>query len=147
MGRKIHQRTNESEKWRMTLKSILSPDTSVLLGVAEGAIIAGIYSGYLPSFASIRTADPHDGDIESARKAAAWTAGALLAFMFILTRDRNAFLIGGLVLTGVDFTVKHGNGINPSTGKLDSNSMESLDEGELTNVYPMAQYDNEEDVI
>lgn len=127
----------------MSLKSILSPDTSVLLGVAEGAIIAGIYSGYLPSFASIRTADPHDGDIETARKAAAWTSGALLAFMFILTRDRNAFLIGGLVLTGVDFTVKHSNGLNPGTGKLDGGyGADSLGDDEMANVYPMADYES-----
>ena len=130
----------------MSFKSILSPDTSVLLGVANGAIIAGIYSGYLPSLASIRTADPHDGDIESARKAAAWTSAALLSFMFILTRDRNAFLIGGVVLTGVDFTVKHSNGVNPTTGKLDSNNMDSLGDDDLANVYPMTQYDDVEDL-
>lgn len=125
------------------MKSILNPDTSVLLGVANGAVILGIYQGYLPSAASIRTADPHDSDIEGVRKGAAWTSAGFLAFMFLLTRDRNSFLIGGLTLAAVDLTIKHSNGLNPSTGKLDAEHGESLydeaDDGQ--NNYPMPDYE------
>lgn len=125
----------------MKLKSILSPDTSVLLGVANGAIILGIYQHNLPNTASIRTADPHDKDIEGGRKMAAWTAAAFLAFMYLLTRDRNSFLIGGLTLGAVDITVKHSNGLNPSTGKLHADA-ESI-APEMANVYPMPDYAGE----
>lgn len=123
------------------LKSVLSPDTSVLLGVANGAIILGIYQHNLPNSASIRTADPHDHDIEKSRMASAWTAAAFLAFMFLLTRDRNSFLIGGLTLGAVDITVKHSNGMNPSTGKLHADA-ESI-APEMANVYPMPDYAGE----
>jgi hypothetical protein len=113
----------------------------VLLGVANGAIVVAIYQRNLPSTASVRTADPHDGDIEQTRKASAWTSAAFLGFMFLLTRDRNSFLIGGLVLAGIDITVKHGNGLNPSTGKLDSLMGESMGHEDLAAVYPMPDYE------
>lgn len=125
----------------MKLKSILSPDTSVLLGVANGAIILGIYQHNLPNVASVRTADPHDHDIEAARKASAWTAAAFLAFMFLLTRDRNSFLIGGLTLGAIDITVKHSNGMNPATGKLHADAPSLAPE--MANVYPMPDYAGE----
>jgi hypothetical protein len=129
------------------LKSILNPDTSVMVGLANGGIIMGIYSNALPSFASIRTADPQDKDIETARKQAAWTSGAVLGFMFLLTRDRNSFLIGGLVLAGVDMLVKHANGVNPMTGLLTmfdgKDDVEPLDM-ESGQLYPMPDYGDQE---
>lgn len=121
-------------------RSVTNPNTSVLLGVADGAIVTSIYQHVLPNAASIRTATPHDRDIEGARKMAAWSSAAVLGFMFLLTRDRNAFLIGGLVLASVDFMVKHSNGFNPDTGSLDSSDAESI-APELTNMYPLPGYE------
>lgn len=124
----------------MALTSILKPDTSVMLGVANGAIIIGVYEKMLPSTAAVRTADPHDKDIEAARKHAAWTSAAVLGFMFLLTRDRNSFLIGGLVLAGVDLVVKHSNGIDPLTGLLHDHRDVAMAPESVQNVYPMADY-------
>lgn len=129
------------------LKSILRPDTSVLVGLANGAMIITVYQHALPNAASIRTADPHDGDVEIARRHAAWTSAGILGFVYLLTRDRNAFLMGGLVLAGVDIMVKHANGIDPMTGKLHSHYDETIGHmtgsGELDNVYPMPEYADE----
>lgn len=130
----------------MKLKSILNPDQSVMVGLANGGIIIAIYNGNLPTSAVIRTADPHDKDIEATRKASAWTSAAVLGFMFLLTRDRNAFLIGGLVLAGVDFVVKHSNGMNPLTNKLGATEYMSIDDSEAS-VYPLPDYDDTEDMI
>lgn len=121
-------------------KSILRPDTSVLLGVANGALIASIYDKTIPSIASVRTADSHDADIEASRKHAAWASAGVLGFMFLLTRDRNSFLIGGLVLAAVDLIVKHANGINPTTGTLDGTESETIDPS-LSNTYPLPSYE------
>lgn len=119
--------------------SILKPDTSVMLGVANGALIASIYDKTIPSVASVRVADSHDVDIEAARKHAAWASAGVLGFMYLLTRDRNSFLIGGLVLASVDLIVKHANGMNPMTGTLDTNDSESIDPS-LTNDYSLPDY-------
>lgn len=128
-------------------RSILKPDTSVMLGLANGAIILGIYNGTLPTIASIRTADSHDNDIEASRKAAAWTSAAVLGFMFLITRDRNSFLIGGLILAGTDIIVKHANGVNPGTGKLDAYHGESIEEDTAADIYSLPDYaDSNQDV-
>lgn len=103
----------------MSLKSVLKPDSSVMTGLAEAAAVYVIYQSMLPNHADIRSAPPHNTDVESARKAAAWKSAAVLGFIFLLTQDLNSFLIGGLALAGIDYSVKHANGINPSTGKLD----------------------------
>jgi hypothetical protein len=102
----------------MSLKSILKPDSSVMVGLAEAAAVYVIYQSALPSHADIRSAPAHDQTIESARKAAAWKSAAVLGFVFLLTQDVNSFLIGGLALGGVDYMAKHSNGTDPHTGKL-----------------------------
>lgn len=123
--------------------SILKPDTSVMLGVANGALIASIYDKTIPSVAAVRVADSHDTDIEAARKHAAWASAGVLGFMYLLTRDRNSFLIGGLVLASVDLIVKHANGMNPTTGSLDSNDSESIDPS-LVNDYSLPDYQQDD---
>jgi hypothetical protein len=102
----------------MPLKSVLKPDSSVMTGLAEAAAVYVIYQAALPNHADIRSAPPHNNDVESARKGAAWKSAAVLGFVFLLTQDLNSFLIGGLALGGIDYMTKHANGINPSTGKL-----------------------------
>lgn len=125
----------------MALRSILRPDTSVMVGLANGAIIMAFYQHELPQNAAIRTAEPHDNDIEKSRRNAAWKSAAFLGFMFLLTRDRNAAMIGGLVLASVDITVKHANGLNPETGKLDAASPGDMTIApDIDNTYPMADY-------
>jgi hypothetical protein len=106
----------------MSLKSVLKPDSSVMVGLAEAAAVYVIYQAALPNHADIRSAAPHNTDIESARKAAAWKSASVLGFVFLLTRDLNSFLIGGLALGGIDYMAKHANGINPATGKLAAGS-------------------------
>jgi hypothetical protein len=102
----------------MALKTVLKPDSSVMVGLAEAAAVYVIYQSALPSHADIRSAPAHDQTIDSARKAAAWKSAAVLGFVFLLTQDVNSFLIGGLALGGVDYMAKHANGVNPATGKL-----------------------------
>ena len=106
----------------MSLKSVLKPDSSVMVGLAEAAAVYVIYQSALPSHADVRSAPAHNTDVESARKAAAWKAAAVLGFVFLLTQDLNSFLIGGLALGGIDLMTKHANGINPATGKLAAGS-------------------------
>ena len=102
----------------MSLKSVLKPDSSLTVGLAEAAAVYVIYQSALPSHADIRSAPAHDKTIESSRKAAAWKSAAVLGFVFLLTQDLNSFLIGGLALGGIDYMNKHANGTNPATGKL-----------------------------
>jgi zinc transporter ZupT len=124
-------------------KSLLPQNTSVMLGVANGALIVSIYDKMIPSVASVRVSqDTNDKDVEAARKHAAWASAGVLGFMYLLTRDKNSFLIGGLVLAGVDIMVKHANGYNPQTQSLDSNDDLSIDPS-LVSDYSLENYDDQ----
>jgi len=101
-----------------TLKSVLKPPESITVGLAEAAAIYVIYQSALPNHADIRSAPAHNTDIEAARKKAAWKSAAVLGFVFLISRDVNSFLLGGLALGGIDFLTKHANGVSPATGKL-----------------------------
>lgn len=130
----------------MALKSVLKPDGSVMVGLAEAAAVYVIYQAALPNHADIRSAPAHNGDVEAARKKAAWKAGAILGFVFLLTQDLNSFLIGGLALGGIDLMAKHANGVNPNTGQLDHGGTITppVSAGNET-AFPMPEYGTGED--
>lgn len=102
----------------MSLKSVLKPESSITVGLAEAAAVYVIYQSALPNHADIRSADPHNSDIEAARKRAAWKAASILGLVFLLTQDVNSFLIGGAALGGIDLMTKHANAVHPATGKM-----------------------------
>ena len=130
----------------MALKSVLKPDSSVMVGLAESAAVYVIYQSALPAHADIRSAPAHDQTIESARKAAAWKSAAVLGFVFLLTQDVNSFLIGGLALGGIDLMTKHANGVNPKNGKLAAPGgsitapAQPQQEPDNSEAYPLADY-------
>jgi hypothetical protein len=118
----------------MALKSVLKPDSSVTIGLAEAAAVYVIYQSALPSHADLRSAPAHDQDIEGARKAAAWKAASILGLVFLITQDVNSFLIGGAALGGIDFMAKHANAVNPATGKAD------VGQAAVSNLAPVSQF-------
>src|SRR5258706_15571780 len=103
----------------MKLTSVIkAPEGSIAIGLGEAAGVYAIYGAALPNHADIRSADPHNVDIEASRKAAAWKSAAILGLVFLITQDLNSFLIGGAALGGIDYLTKHANGVHPATGKL-----------------------------
>lgn len=127
--------------------AILKPPESITVGLAEAAAIYVIYQSALPNHADIRSAPAHNTDIEAARKKAAWTSAAVLGFVYLISRDLNSFLLGGLALAGIDYLTKHANGTNPQTGKLATAPGSSVQQppdaavaGDNSTAYPMADY-------
>jgi hypothetical protein len=119
-----------------------------MVGAANGGVIAAIYNGAIPTVANIRVSEPGDDDIEKSRKQAAWTSAGFLGFMFLLTRDRNSLLIGGLVLAAVDMMVKHANGYNTLTGVLHTGTDDQVRlSDDAAQVYPMANYAETDDSV
>lgn len=132
-----------------SLKSVLKPPESITIGLAEAAAVYVIYQSALPNHADIRSAPAHNTDIEAARKKAAWKSAAVLGFIFLISRDVNSFLIGGLALGGVDFMAKHSNGVNPMTGKLSTAPAAGgaiSAAGDNSAAYPMPDYADSTDL-
>jgi hypothetical protein len=94
--------------------SILKPGESVEVGLATAAVIGLVYQSHIPLVASIRgNGVPNDGNIEAARKAAAWESAGVLGLIYLMTRDWNVVLIGGATMAGIDVVAKHNNGSPP----------------------------------
>jgi hypothetical protein len=106
----------------MAFMSKLAPDSATQVGILTAVGVYLIYNNALPSIADIRQAPPHDGDVESARKAAAWKSAALIGLVFLVARDFNSYIISGAALVGLDYMYKHHNTVNPGTGKVDANT-------------------------
>jgi hypothetical protein len=124
----------------VNLKSIFSkPEGGIYAGLAQGVAIYLIYQSALPPHADIRTAQADNGDIEAARKGAAYKSAALLGVVFLLSRDLNAFIIGGTELFGIDYLAKHHNMINPLSGKFDTGSAGGQSTAP-SNVYSLPDY-------
>lgn len=128
-------------------KSLLKPDSGIMVGVLTSIGVYEIYKTALPTATSVRNAPPHDADVESSRRAAGFKAAGLVGVVFLLSRDMNAFIISGGALVGIDYMFKHSNGINPGTGKLDvGNGGETIAPG-MAQSYPLPEYSEDDDNI
>lgn len=102
----------------MALTSILSPDGSIMIGLATVIAVYAIYDRSLPSAAQMHATDAGDINIEMGRKKATLTSAGMLAVVTLLTKDVNVFVLGGAALFALDLHARHGNATNPATGSL-----------------------------
>lgn len=120
--------------------SRLQPDSATTVGILTAAGVYLIYNNALPTAVDIRTASPHDKDIESERKAAAWKSALLIGVVFLVARDLNSYIISGAALVGIDYMYKHANAVNPQTGKMDATTGADSIAPSLQQAYPLPDY-------
>lgn len=101
------------------IQSVLRRENAVTVGLLEAVAIYLIYQHEMPTAADVRTVAPHNEDLESSRKQAAWMSAALIGATFAITRDLNAFILGGIAMLGIDMSYKHSNAVNPATGRAE----------------------------
>jgi hypothetical protein len=126
-------------KW----KSVLKPDQSVAIGIGIGVVDLFIFEKALPSMADVRTANPGNTDVETARKQATITAVAVNGLVSVMTRDWNVFLIGGAITASMSWLYVHANAVNPSTGKMSEGTPVmggSNANSDQTAMYPLPDY-------
>lgn len=99
-------------------KTFLKPSESVMVSLATGAMVYGVYQYSLPSIAEVHATEPNNINLEAGRKKAMWTSAALVGGMFLLTHDPNVFMIGGLSFLALEWSHRHANSTHPNTGKM-----------------------------
>jgi hypothetical protein len=100
------------------MPSILKPDGSIVIGIATGILVAGIYKQGLPDVATMHATDASDPNIESGRKKATIASAVVLSGITLLTKDVNVFILGAVVLFALDLQARHANASHPETGQL-----------------------------
>lgn len=124
--------------------SILNPGQSVAIGVGLGVVDAYIFNSHLPNVADVRTAEPENTDVDTARRQAVGLCIAINGLVSVMTRDWNVFLIGGVVTVGMAFIYVHANAVSPATGTMSASTGEISPDQDNANAYPLADYDYSE---
>ena len=117
--------------------SLLKPEVSLGVGLATATLVYAIHSQATPSIADIRVAQPGDGNIDASRKAASWTAAAVVSAISLMAKDATVFVVGGSMVIAMDWWTRHANMVNPMTGKASTgpSGMAGADPGDVTVAY------------
>lgn len=102
----------------MAFKTFLKPSESVMVSLATGAMVFGVYQYSMPSISEVHATDAHNVNLDSGRKKAMWTSAAVVGGMFLVTRDPNVFMIGGLSFLALEWSYRHANSTDAKTGKV-----------------------------
>lgn len=96
---------------------MLKPEISLGLGAAVAALVVGVYMNATPSFAEIRVTPPGNRDVQSSRKAAAWTSAAVVSGVSLLAKDPTIFVIGAGMVVVLDWWTRHADSVHPTLGR------------------------------
>jgi hypothetical protein len=91
---------------------------AVELGVLVGLVNVFIFTHNLPPVSDVRSATPFNAQVESAERTALLESTILTLVVAGFARSVETFMIGGLVVVGVDFVYKHANAVNPNTNQM-----------------------------
>lgn len=91
----------------------LKPEVSIGVGLGTAALVYGTYQTVMPHAADVRVTAQDDGDVDAARRAAAWTSAAIVAGVSLMAKDPTVFVIGGAMVVGLDVIYRHSNALHP----------------------------------
>jgi hypothetical protein len=90
--------------------------TAAIIAVADIAI----YQHFTPRLTDIKEAAPFNNNLEGSERTALLVATGLTVLTAGLMKSAEVFMVGGAVIIGLDFAIKHANATNPATGSLDT---------------------------
>lgn len=96
----------------------LKPEISLGASLAVLALDFGIFQLSMPALADVKAAAPWNGNVDSARRAATFTAVGACAALSLLAKDPNIFIFGGGFAVALDFYYRHANMTHPQTGQV-----------------------------
>jgi hypothetical protein len=110
----------------------LKPEVSLGVGLATAALVYSIYSNATPTLLDLRAGAPHDPDVDSAERAASWTAAGTVAAVSLIARDPTIFIIGGSMVIVMAWLHRHANAVDPDTGRasMPAVSLQSVSDGQ-----------------
>jgi len=99
-------------------KTFLKPSESVMVAIATGALVYGVYDRSLPDIATVHQTEPYNINIDAARKKAMWTSAAVVGGAVLLTKDPNVLMVGAGMFLLLEWSMRHANSTHPNTGKM-----------------------------
>jgi hypothetical protein len=102
----------------MSVKSFLSPEGSVVSGLATIGIVAGIYQLDVGPVSSVTASDAYSVPATASIKKAGYTALIAVAGITLLARDPNIAILGGAAIFAFHAHYRHANMSHPGTGQI-----------------------------
>ena len=104
----------------MALKSILTPENSIIMGAATVAIVLGIYQINAGDVATVHASDAYHPAAGAGIRKAGYTALVAVAGIALLARDPNVAILGGATIIAEQAHFRHAYVTNPETGMMES---------------------------
>jgi hypothetical protein len=98
----------------------LKPDAEISIALATGVMAYASYQVALPAVADVRTLEPGNRDIQAAERVAAWTAAGIVGLVALLTKSPSVFIVGGGVVIGTSWTMRHADQVSTISKKAGS---------------------------
>jgi hypothetical protein len=102
----------------MQIKSILSPEGSIVAGAATVGLVVAVYQLNVGEVAGAAATDAHHPLLESSRKKAGYAALATVAGVALLARDPNIVILGGAAIIAMEASYRHAIMQDPNTGMI-----------------------------
>jgi hypothetical protein len=109
----------------------LKPEISVPVALATGVVVFAIFQNATPPYVDQRAAPPNDPDLSKATKLATWTAAGAVSAISLIAKDPVVFMVGGTAVIVMAWWGKHGNAVNPMTGRASTMPAPSVDNNAL----------------
>lgn len=93
----------------------LTPEGKMGLSLTTAVLVYGIYQLQLPPAVDVRTVEAGDADVQSAERAATWTALAAVSGIALVSKAPEVFVIGGIMTVALAWTYRHADQVNPLT--------------------------------
>lgn len=119
----------------------LKPDQSVMVALATGAVVYGIYTNALPTIADVRSAQPGNGDIQAAERSATWISTAVVAGVSLIARDPTIFILGGAMVIALAWWHRHADMVKPELGKAVPHFTNESNQVDAQALQDASQYD------
>lgn len=91
-----------------------------------------IFQHFTPPITDIKEAAPFNKTLEGSERTALLVATGFTLLTAGVMKSAEIFVVGGAVIIGLDFAIKHANAHNPATG--------SLETADGATSYPMPDY-------
>jgi hypothetical protein len=103
----------------VAIKSILTPENSIVAGLATVGLVAGVYALDVGPVSSVHLSDANTPPVTSSIKKAGYTSLIMVAGISLLARDPNIVILGGAAIIAFHSHYRHANMSNPGTGQME----------------------------
>ena len=102
----------------MSFKSVLTPEGSIVAGLATVGLVAAVYQLDVGQVSSVQLSPAYDNAAGMSIQKAGWTSLALVAGIALLARDPNIAILGGAAIIALHAHYRHAHMTDDQTGQL-----------------------------